>query len=222
MTWLGKLISFFPIFNSSLVILAVLGFLVQPSLLSGLSIVFAIYAFPLICFHLHQRKFPIKHGMSDITKGYSPWYGSHMIQCMFITFPVFERVLRLIPGAFSFWLRLWGSQIGNNVYWTPHLDLLDRNLLVIGDNCVLGYNVKFSSHVVTPGRRHGLIVYVKPVTVKNTAFIGAECRIGPGVVIEENSVLPACTDVFPNMAVSGKVKPGESDKVVSRNRVTKK
>lgn len=209
MTLLGRLISFFPLLNITLVVISVVWFFASLSAVAGFAVVFFIYLFPVICFHLHNKKYPIKQGLSDITKGYSPWYGSHMIQSMHLTFPVFERLLRLIPGAFSIWLRLWGSKVGKHVYWTPHLEILDRNLLEIGDNCIFGHSVKLSSHVIRPSKRYGLVMYVKTVVIKDQVFLGAESRLGPGVILENNTELPACSDVYPNSVLSGRVSPND-------------
>ena len=206
MTRLGRAMSLFPLLHVTLVAVSALWFVASLSLLAGLASVFFIYLFPLLCFRLHNKKFPIKHGVSDLTKGYSPWYGAHMLQYLHLTFPVFERLLRLIPGAFSLWLRLWGSKVGNNVYWTAHLTLGDRSLLEIGDNCVFGYNIKITCHAIRPNKRDGLLLYVKPVVIKNHAFIGAESRFGPGVVLQAGAQLPVCSEVLPNTVLSGRLK----------------
>ena len=105
MTIYGKLISLFPILNVALVLAALIGFIVDPGFVQGLAILFAIYIFPLACFHIHQYICPLTEGETPLNKRYSAWYGTYMIQNMHMTFPSFERLLRLIPGAFSFWLR---------------------------------------------------------------------------------------------------------------------
>ena len=215
MTFLGRLLSFFPIANLLLVIASVMGFVFYPSLLTAIAIPVSIYGVPLACFHIHRQFFPIKQGLSSIVSGYSPWYGAHMIQGMLIAFPGFERVLRLIPGAFTFWLRLWGAEVGNHVYWTPQLELLDRSLLKVGDNCVFGYNVKISGHVVTPNTKHGLVVYVKKVVIGSSAFIGAESRIGPGVTIESGVLVAAGKDIYPNAVLTN--DSGESETAKPKN-----
>ncbi|PCJ46863.1 MAG: acyl transferase [Moraxellaceae bacterium] len=201
MTILGRLMSFFPLLNLTLVIIAFFNFVFDPSAMTALLVPVSAYAFPLVCFHIHQYRFPLKEGLSSISRGYSPWYGSHMIQNMFLTFPAFERFLRFIPGAFSAWLRLWGSEIGSGVHWTSQFELSDRGLLVIGDNCVFGYDVRMTSHAVTPSAKHGMKVYVKRIRIEDNAFVGATSRIGPGVVVEEGALVGAVSDLFPNKIV---------------------
>ena len=210
MTFYGKLISFFPVLNVVLVLAALINFIADPGLLYGLEILFFIYLFPLICFHLHQIICPLDEGESGIGSGYSAWYGTHMIQNMHITFPMFERVLRLIPGVFSAWLRLWGSKVGRGVHWTTQFEVFDRSLLDIGDNCVFGYNVKVSSHIVKLSSKYGMLVYVKRISIGNNSFIGALTGMAPGVVVEDNALVPTESSLYPNTVVEGrkkKVKP---------------
>ena len=221
MTFYGKLISFFPALNVALVLAALIGFITDPGILYGLEILFFIYFFPLICFHLHQIICPLKEGKFDITSGYSAWYGTHMIQNMHITFPMFERVLRLIPGVFSAWLRLWGSDVGKNIHWTTQFEVFDRSLLKIGDNCVFGYEVKVSSHVVMPSSKHGMIVYVKHISIGNNSFIGAATRMTPGVIVEERALVPAKSDLYPNTVVEGRKKKAKSTQVSNESAVLK-
>ena len=214
MTFYGKLITFFPALNVVLVLAALINFISAPGLLYGLEILFFIYLFPLICFHLHQIICPLNEGESGIGSGYSAWYGTHMIQNIHITFPMFERILRLIPGVFSTWLRLWGSEVGKNTHWTTQLELADRSLLKIGDNCVFGYNVKISSHVVKLSSKYGMAVYVKRISIGNNSLIGALTGMAPGVVVEENALVPAQSSLYPDTVVEGrkkKVKPTQAN-----------
>ena len=173
----------------------------DPSVIGVLLLIASIYLLPLAAFHVHQAFFPIKEGITDITKGYNVWYGSHMIQNLLLAMPIFERILRLIPGAFAAWLRLWGSKVGKNVHWTSHFEAADRSLLDIGDYVVFGYNVKMASHVVTPNAKYGMVVFVKRIQFGDQCFIGAESKIGPGVKIEPNALVDATTEILPRRII---------------------
>ena len=155
MSFWGKIITLFPGIHTLFVIASVCFFIVQPHIFSFLLVPFSIYLFPLLAFHLHQIVARLQEGTFDITKGYSAWYGTHMIQLFFITFTSFEGALRLVPGLFSFWLRLWGSSVGKGVYWAPHFEVADRSLLVIGNRAVFGYGVKINGHMINPSRTMG-------------------------------------------------------------------
>ncbi|MCG8671700.1 MAG: hypothetical protein MI867_20010 [Pseudomonadales bacterium] len=209
MTIYGKLISLFPISQFLLICWALIAFVLGPSLVGGFLVIAAIYLLPLAAFHLHQAFFPLKAGVTDITSGYNVWYGTHMIQSLLIAMPLFERVLRLIPGAFAFWLRLWGSKVGNNVHWTSHFEVADRSLLDIGDYVVFGYNVRIASHIVTPNSKYGMVVFVKRVCLGSQSFIGAEVGLGPGAIVEEGALVPTNTIVLPRRTVK-KEQPEKS------------
>jgi len=194
MTYASRLFSFFPV----LVFLAS-GFsfyiLIKVSFGHGLlGLMCSFYFFPLISFHIMSLFKPIKEGVYDLAKReFNPWWASHQIQYIYFAFPVLENILKIIPGAFSLWLNLWGSKIGKNVYWTPNISVNDRSLLKIGDNTTFGHRLEFLGHVVTP-KGDRCILYVKKINIGSDVFIGAGSRFGPGVIIEDGAILGVLTD----------------------------
>ncbi len=163
--------------------------------------IFFLYGFPVLVYRLHQQIYPLKNGISYLQgENYSPWWGSHQLQLIYIAFPALETLLRLVPGLFSIWLRLWGAQIGKQVYWTPGLEIADRGLLTIGDNVVFGHQVGLYSHIVKP-RRDNLMLYLKPITIGDDSFIGAGSYIGPGATITAGSFLAAGSELYPNKTI---------------------
>lgn len=201
MTLLSKLLSFFPSLTLSLAVLSLGYGIWQHSLWGVMLCVFFLYGFPLISYWLHSYVYPLKHGISDLQgSDYSPWWGSHQLQIIYIAFPALETLLRLVPGLFSAWLRLWGSQIGKQVYWTPGLEIADRGLLTIGDGVIFGHRVGLSSHIIKP-RRNNLMLYLKPITIGDHSFIGAGSYIGPGATITAGSYLTARSEIYPNATI---------------------
>ncbi|GET38177.1 DapH/DapD/GlmU-related protein [Microseira wollei] len=201
MTLLSKIILFFP----AIVLLVTGGSLIYfahaPSILSVLAVLFSLYGLPVLVYRLHQWIYPLREGISYLQgKEYSPWWGSHQIQVIYIAIPALEAVLRLIPGVFSGWLRLWGAKVGRNVYWTPGLEIADRGLLEIGDRVVIGHRVGIYSHVIKP-RKQDLMLYVKKVKIGNDAFVGAGSHLAAGVVIEDGVYIPVITNLYPNQRV---------------------
>ncbi|MGD1854067.1 MAG: acyltransferase [Leptolyngbyaceae cyanobacterium] len=207
MTRLSKLLAFFPSFTVGGALVSLGYGICHHSLGSVLLCILFIYGLPVVAYRLHSRIYPLKTGISYLQgNDYSPWWGSHQFQLIYIAFPVLETFLRLVPGLFSAWLRLWGASIGKQVYWTPKLEVADRGLLVIGNGVIFGHQVGLYSHIVKP-RRDNLMLYVKPITIGDGSFIGAGSYIGPGAKIADGSCLAARSEVYPNTAIDAPQNP---------------
>jgi hypothetical protein len=213
---LGIVMTLFPVF-ALLLILGSFGYCVLcPGIASVCSLIFALYGFPLLCFRLHQWIWPVQEGISPlIGTHYVPWYGSHQIQLIYIAFPAIEALLRLIPGVFSLWLRAWGSRVGRAVYWTPTVEILDRSLLVIGDQAVFGHRCGMSSHIITP-RDGNLSLYIAKVSIGHSAFVGGGSYLGPGVLIEDGALVPAGHNIRPRQRVT-RSQSGNADTPAVQN-----
>ena len=101
MTFLGKIIALFPGMHMLLVLTSLVHFVMSPGVVSFCLIPSAIYIVPLAVFHLHNKVYPLEEGTFSIVKGYSPWFGTHMIQQNFISFKFAEEILRTIPWSLS-------------------------------------------------------------------------------------------------------------------------
>ena len=93
------------------------------------------------------------------------------MQLIFIALPALEAILRLIPGVYSAWLRLWGSHVGKHVYWTPLIEITDRDLLDIGDRVIFGHRAACYNHVVKP-KGEDLVLYTAKITIGSDVFVG--------------------------------------------------
>lgn len=198
MTILSRILAFFPAVALLIDLSAIGWFCIYPGMVSAIAIPLAIYGFPLLIYRLHQWRYPVAEGISYLQGDvYSPWWGSHQIQMIFIAIPPLEAILRLIPGAFSMWLRLWGSTIGRQVYWTPGIEIADRGLLKVGDRVVFGHGVGLYAHVIKP-KKSNLMLYVKAISIGSDVFVGAGSRFAAGSAIAASTYVPATTDVRPN------------------------
>lgn len=165
-----------------------------------------IYLLPVLCYRLHNALWPVEPGGSYlIGKSYSPWWGGHQLQLIYLAAPWLEGLLRLVPGLYSAWLRLWGSTVGRSVYWTPQVEIGDRGLMIIGDQVIFGHRAVAFAHVIKP-RRDNLLLLVKPITIGSGAFIGAGAVLGPGVEVEPGAFVEAGAHLHPNAKVRPKQK----------------
>ncbi|MEH2056635.1 MAG: DapH/DapD/GlmU-related protein [Nostoc sp.] len=201
MTVISKILLFFPTIVLLLTGAAIVYLAYSPNIFSIMAVLLSIYGLPVLVYRLHEWVYPLREGISYLQgKEYSPWWGSHQIQVIYIAIPALEAVLRLIPGVFSCWLRLWGAKVGRDVYWTPSLEIADRSLLEIGDRVVIGHRVGIYSHIIKP-RKQNLMLYVKKVKIGSNVFVGAGSNLAAGVVIGDGSYLPAVSNLYPNQKV---------------------
>lgn len=195
MTRTSRVMGMIPALLITAIISSALWLVRAPSLPRILLLLSVIYLLPLLIYRLHNLFSPLRHGVSDLAAPrYSPWWGGHQIQLLYAVFPVFERVLRVIPGAYSLWLRAWGSSVGRGVYWTPQVEIHDRGLMVIGDGVVFGHKVECYGHVIKP-RGDRLMLYCERVVIGSGAFVGAGVRMGPGTKVGENSLVPLLSEL---------------------------
>ena len=203
MTWRARLFGLFPALWVALLLGCAFWLLRTASVAAALALLFVAYLLPVLCFRVHEALWPLREGRSRIdAPGYSPWWGGHQFQLMYNAFPALESALRLLPGVYSAWLRLWGSRVGRRVYWTPRVEVADRSLLDIGDGVVFGHLTACYAHLIKP-HRGGLVLYVRRIRIGDGAFLSAGSRLGPGVRIAAGTVLPLLSDVGVGRRVAG-------------------
>ena len=196
MTLRARVFAWFPPTWGLLTVAALVAFVREPGFASAAAIVLVLYAVPVACYRLHNALWPLVEGRSRLdAPGYSPWWGGHLFQVMYTAFPALEAALRLVPGLYSAWLRLWGSRIGRRVHWTPRIEIIDRSLLEVGDDVVFGHQVACYGHVVVR-RGDAMVLYVRRIRIGNRVMLGFACRLGPGVRIDDDVSLANRTDVF--------------------------
>ena len=204
---LEKLFTLFPPLHFLIILVSLIFFIKNLELKYFLFFVGSIYFLPLLVWRALFLQ--IKEGKQSLGKNTSQgssWLIAHYLQYIFITFPMFERVLIIFPGLYSFWLRLWGSKIGKGVIWNPVMALHDRSLVEIGDYCIIGGHTHIASHFLV--RQHSkLNSYVKKVTIGNKVIVGAESSLGPGATLIDGTLLPP-----QSRALLGRIERGEFGK----------
>jgi len=199
MTAADRLFSYFPLMLTAAAFAALGVFAQWPSLWSALLLLFIVYLLPPIVLRIVFRWAPLKLGVSAIDgRKFSPWLASHHIQAFYDALPYLESLLRVIPGFYSMWLRMWGSRVGYGVAWPVRMDVLDRNLMEIGNRVVFEREVNLAAHVRQKTEAGGARVLVRLVRIGGHAFIGAGARIGPGASVPANASVPALAVVGVN------------------------
>lgn len=124
------------------------------------------------------------------------WWALTQLQVPFMRFPVLEEVLRMIPGCYSGWLRLWGAKVGKYVYWSATVLVADRPFVEIGERVVFGYGAKVTSHLLTQKRKQTKLVFGVP-SIGDRAIIGSLAILGPGARVESDETLRATEALAP-------------------------
>ncbi len=205
MTLKSRLAALFPAIAFAADLGALVHLVWRPRLLAVGALLLALYLFPLIVFRAVHLLSPIRKERAarlDLPV-YSPWWGAHEIQLIYETFPFLEAALRLVPGLFSLWLRLWGARVGKDVYWPPTIRIMDRSLIDIGDRVVFGHHVECVSHFVTK-RKASPLLFVERITIEDDVLVGTHVAMGPGVRIGKGALIGA----FSRFGIGVVVAPG--------------
>ena len=154
-------------------------FIPQPLAIRAILFVLTLYAVPPLAARLAR----VQEGRYPMHLG---WWWSQQWQTLFNRFPLLDEVLRLVPSLYSMWLRLWGSHIGRLVYWAPDARIIDRGLIDVGDNVLVGAGVRIGSHYFANNE-----LLIARVKIGANAVVGAYSTVAPGAVIKENESTPA-------------------------------
>ena len=216
MTLLSRVLAFFPGLIVGFAIGSFLWLCISttwPILLLRFGLfLFVLYGLPLLTYRIHNHFHKIPEGISYLRgEKYSPWWGAHQIQSIYIALPALETVLRILPGVFSVWLRLWGAQVGKQVYWGSIGEISDRGLLRVGDRALIGHRVGLYAHIIKP-KRDNLLLYVKAIEIGEGAFVGSGSSLGAGVVLTPGAYLESGSEVHPNKKVTLQKRPQEVEK----------
>ena len=208
MTFGGKLINLVPAFLLLLILGGLVWIVTDPSPVAVVFLVFAIYVLPPLVHRLHGLIWPGVEGDSRLdAQTYSPWWASHKFQSIYEALPFLERALRLLPGCYSSWLRIWGGDVGRRVYWTPTVEITDRSLIRVGDDVVFGHKVACYGHLIRI-RNGEMRLTVRSISIGDRVFIGAGSRLGPGASIADDTVVPLLTDIGVGKTYDGAVNKG--------------
>ena len=138
---------------------------------------------PLLCrafLFLH----PIREGkIVPGSRDYFFWWFTLNLQILFCRFPFLEETLRLVPGLYSAWLRLWGAKIGRFTYWAAGTFVIERSFLEIGDDVVFGAGVRLTPHVLARDVDGESELMLGTIKIGDRAMIGAYSLLTAGTEI---------------------------------------
>jgi hypothetical protein len=131
------------------------------------------------------------------------WWFTLNLQMLFCRLHVLEELLRIVPGCYSMWLRLWGAKIGKLTYWAAGVRILDRPFLRIGDHVTFGAGVRLNPHVMMPDAQGQRVLVLAPITIGDQANVGGYSLLVSGGEIAAGECTQACLLLPPFNRVEG-------------------
>ncbi len=139
------------------------------------------------------------------SRGSYVWWITTQLQVPFMRFGFLEEILRMVPGLYSGWLRLWGAKVGAFVFWSPTSLIADRPFVQIGDRVVFGYGAKVSSHLLVKEKRgNGFSLVFAAPKIGDGVILGTLSAVAPGAEIEAGETLTAASALPPFHKIKGK------------------
>lgn len=182
-----------PVMVLAIAFWAFASFCASPSLWSGFVLFLALYVAPAFLARLLDLFRPLNEGTFEVeTVPALSWETARRLQAFYDALPFLEAMLRLIPGAYSVWLRLWGSRVGYGVAWPIELHVADRSLLQIGNRVIVGQRASLSGHklIVRDGKP---FMVVKRVDVRDRAILEPGVTLEAGAHIAKGAIVPSGT-----------------------------
>jgi hypothetical protein len=143
-----------------------------------------LYVVPALAARLLIAFAPIPEGRIRVgTRAFFTWWALANLQMLFSRLPMLEEFMRLVPGLYSLWLRLWGAKIGRLTYWGAGLRILDRSFLRIGDNVIFGAAVRLNPHVLARNEQGEMELLLASIVVGDRTMVGGYSLLTAGTEI---------------------------------------
>jgi hypothetical protein len=121
---------------------------------------------------------------------YRVWWALTQFQILFNRAPWLEELLRLVPGLYALWIRLWGGQLSFFAYVAPQVLITDRHAVRVERGAVLGMRSVLCGHLVQRDDNGRWLVLAAAPVVESEAILGGDCRMAPGAILRAGQVLP--------------------------------
>lgn len=119
------------------------------------------------------------------------WWTLFQLQVIFCRFPALEEVLRLAPGLYSLWLRVWGARVGRLTYWSPGTVISDRSFLMIGDDVVFGASVRLIPHLIQRAASGKLELCLAKIEIGDRVVVGGLSILSAGTIVHSDQTTRA-------------------------------
>lgn len=150
-----------------------------------------LFLIPPLVVRLATMWTPLATGLvQPASTAFLHWWFTAQWQIVFARFPALEEMMRMVPGLYSLWLRLWGAHVGALVYWSPGVVILDRSLVRIGSRVIIGAAARLNPHALAPVGPRSMRLYLAPITIGDDVLIGASSQLLPGCEIASGEVTP--------------------------------
>jgi len=155
-------------------------------------VIAVLYVLPPLLARMVRSIVAVPEGRTALgTAEFFAWWTLFQLQVLFCRLPALEEILRLVPGLYSQWLRLWGSRIGRLTYWSAGTLLTDRSFLCIGDDVVFGAGVRLNAHVLARSKEGRLELLLATVKIGDRAMVGGYSLLTAGTEISADEVTRA-------------------------------
>lgn len=152
-----------------------------------------LYLAPALAARIVNLLAPIPEGrIRPGTGAFFTWWTLANLQMLFCRLPMLEELIRLVPGLYSLWLRLWGARIGRLTYWGAGVRILDRSFLRIGDDVIFGAAVRLNPHVLTRNDQGKMELILASIVVGDRTIVGGYSLLTAGTEITPDE----CTRAF--------------------------
>lgn len=185
-------LNFIPLMHIAAVIFLVLFFSMSwfGRALAGVA---SLYLLPPACAFAVRRTTTIPEGKIAFgSKPFFAWWTLLQLQMIFSRLPALEELLRIIPGAYSAWLRLWGARIGRLTFWSPGSRILDRSYLEVGNDVIFGAGIRVNPHVFAKNSGGGgFELLLGTVKIGDRARVGGYSLLAAGSEIAGGEITDA-------------------------------
>ena len=161
---------------------------------------------PLIC-RLALTVFgsPQGRALTQHDRAYKVWWFTYQWQVPFNRLPWIEEILRLTPGLYVLWLRLWGGRVSLLSFWAPGALVIDRPLIVVEAGAVIGVGAGLSGHSGTLAPDGTYRIDIGTARVGRGAIMGVRSGLAAGE-LASGQMLPAGRMIKPFTCWDGKTK----------------